>query len=235
MALQSLISLTVVGLVIARAVNVFSQIDGGPGRQVNWVELLATLLLAVAAVDGVEHLPGGWRGEQVAETAKATAARIESSEAATQAGQPTQIDIATFTQWVDATVAGNAELAGFYEQRFREEFQTAFDAWQATQPLTNPDAPLTLCAREYKLADADRAARLNREAGVRSTPRAWRTSRRTSTCWRWCCSRRPCSSPASRASCGPAPRELLLGLGGAVWLGAASGWRPSSVSFTRTG
>ena len=66
-------------------------------------------------------------------------------------------------------MAGNAELAGFYEQRFREEFQTAFDAWQATQPLTNPDAPLTPFAlREYKLADADRAARLNREAGVRS-------------------------------------------------------------------
>ena len=156
----------------------------------------------------------------MAETAKATAARIESSEAATRAGQLTQIDIATFTQWVDATVAGNAELAGFYEQRFREEFQTAFDAWQATQPLTNPDAPPhPFALREYKLADADRAARLNREAGVRSTPRAWRTSRRTSTCWRWCCSRRPCSSPASRASW-PAPASRC-----SAWA-ARSGWAP---------
>jgi hypothetical protein len=66
-------------------------------------------------------------------------------------------------------VAGDAELAGFYQQRFREEFQPAFDAWQATQPLTNPDAPLTPFAlREYRLADADRATRLNRAAGARS-------------------------------------------------------------------
>jgi hypothetical protein len=137
----------------------------------NRVELLATLLLALAAVATAWSTYQGarWRGEQAAETGKATAARIESSEAATRAGQLTQIDIATFTQWVDATVAGNAELAGFYEQRFREEFQPAFDAWQASQPLTNPDAPLTTFAlREYRLADADRATRLNRQAGARS-------------------------------------------------------------------
>jgi hypothetical protein len=110
-----------------------------------------------------------WRGEQAAETAKATAARIESSEAATRAGQLTQIDIATFTQWVDATVAGNSELAAFYEQRFRDEFRPAFDAWQATQPLTNPDAPLTpFTLPDYRLADADRATSLEREATARS-------------------------------------------------------------------
>jgi len=205
----------------------------------NRVELLATLLLAVAAVATAWSTYQGarWRGEQVAETAKATAARIESSEAATRAGQLTQIDIATFTQWVDATVAGNAELAGFYEQRFREEFQTAFDAWQATQPLTNPDAPLTPFAlREYKLADADRAARLNREAGVRSDAASVANKQADeymlavvlfATALFF--------AGISGKLRGQLPRELLLGLGGAVWLGAAIWLATFPVSFTRTG
>ena len=90
----------------------------------NRVELLATLLLALAAVATAWSTYQGarWRGDQAAETGKATAARIESSEAATQARQLTQVDIAMFNQWVDATVAGAAELAAFYEQRFRGEF-----------------------------------------------------------------------------------------------------------------
>src|SRR5262245_9208413 len=132
------------------------------------VELLATLLLALAAVATAWSTYQGarWRGEQAVQTSKATAAHIESSEASTRAGQLTQIDIATFTQWVDATVAGNAELAGFYERRFRPEFRPAFDAWLATQPLTDPGAPLTPFAMpDYKVAEADRASRVNREAG----------------------------------------------------------------------
>jgi hypothetical protein len=132
------------------------------------VELLATVLLALAAVATAwsSYQGARWRGEQAVQTSKATAAHIESSEASTRAGQLTQVDIATFTQWVDATVAGNTELATFYERRFRDEFRPAFDAWLATQPLTDPDAPLTPFAMpDYKLAEADRASQVNREAG----------------------------------------------------------------------
>jgi hypothetical protein len=134
----------------------------------NRVELLATVLLALAAVATAwsSYQGARWRGEQAVQTSKATAAHIESSEASTRAGQLTQVDIATFTQWVDATVAGNTELATFYERRFRDEFRPAFDAWLATQPLTDPDAPLTPFAMpDYKLAEADRASQVNREAG----------------------------------------------------------------------
>ena len=205
----------------------------------NRMELLATLLLAVAAVATAWSTYQGarWRGEQAAETAKATAARIESSEAATRAGQLTQIDIATFTQWVDATVAGNSELARFYEQRFREEFQTAFDAWQATQPLTNPDAPLTPFAlREYKLADADRAARLNREAGVRSD--AASVANKQADMYMLAVVLFAMAlffAGISGKLRGRLPRELLLGLGGVVWLGTAIWVATFPVSFTPTG
>jgi hypothetical protein len=132
-------------------------------------ELLATILLAFAA------LATAWstfqsttlRGDQAANTAKATAARIESSEASTRAGQLTQIDIATFTEWVDADVAGDQELADFYRRRFRDEFEPAFDAWLATNPLSNAEAPLTPFEMpEYQVSEAEDAQRLSREAAA---------------------------------------------------------------------
>jgi hypothetical protein len=199
------------------------------------VEMLATLLLAVAAVATAWSTYQGarWRGEQAAETGKAIAARIESSEAATRAGQLTQVDIATFTQWVDATVAGNTELAGFYQQRFREEFQPAFDAWQATQPLTNPDAPLTPFAlREYRLADADRATRLNREAGARSG--AASTANRQADDYMLAVVLFAMAlffAGISGKLRSQRPRELLLGLSGVVFLGAAIWVATFPVSF----
>src|SRR5262245_51968577 len=109
------------------------------------VDLFATVLLAVAAVATAfsTYQSTRWRGDQAQDAARATAAHIASSEASTRAGQLTEIDVATFTQWIDADVAGDTELATFYRQRFRDEFQPAFEAWIATNPRTNPDAPHT--------------------------------------------------------------------------------------------
>jgi hypothetical protein len=140
-------------------------------RREHWVELLSTILLAVAAVATAwsTYQSTQWRGEQAVDTSKATAARIESSETATRAGQLTQIDIATFVQWTDARVAGNVGLANFYRRRFRPEFQPAFDAWLAARPFTNPNAPLTPFAMpQYKVSEAARSAELNVQAGVHS-------------------------------------------------------------------
>jgi hypothetical protein len=135
------------------------------------VELVATIVLAAAAVAIAwsTYQSTQWRGEQAADNSKASAARIESSAASIRAGQLTQVDIATFTQWVDAYVAGNTELAEFYRRRFRDEFKPAFDAWIATNPRTNRDAPATpFVMPEYRVAEADEAARLNGVADDRA-------------------------------------------------------------------
>jgi hypothetical protein len=133
------------------------------------VELLATVLLAVAAVATAwsTYQSTRWRGEQAADYSKATAARIQSSEASTRAGQLTQVDIATFIQWVDADVSGDAKLADFYRRRFRKEFRPAFAAWLAARPRTNRSAPLTPFAMpQYRVAEAVKSERLNVDAGV---------------------------------------------------------------------
>jgi hypothetical protein len=132
------------------------------------IELVSTILLAVAAVATAwsTFQATRWRGVQTADYSKATAARIQSSQASTRAGQLTQIDIATFIQWIDADVAGDRKLAQFYRHRFRAEFQPAFAAWLQTAPGTNPRAPLSPFAMpQYRVAEAVAADRLNTAAG----------------------------------------------------------------------
>src|SRR5205809_2176852 len=141
----------------------------GDARRQSRVELLATILLAVAAVATAwsTFQSTRWRGETAVDYSKATASRIQSSEASTRAGQLTQVDIATFIQWVDASVAGNQKLADFYRQRFRAEFRPAFVAWLATRPRTNRRAPLSPFAMpQYRVAEAVASQRLNTAAGV---------------------------------------------------------------------
>jgi hypothetical protein len=96
------------------------------------VELFATILLAVAAVASTFQSTQ-WRGEQAAQTSRSAATRIQSASASTRAGQLTQIDVATFIQWVDADVAGNTELATFYRQRLREELHSVCTKLQSVR------------------------------------------------------------------------------------------------------
>jgi hypothetical protein len=126
------------------------------------LEIVATALLALATVATAwsGYQASRWNGEQATAFSRASAMRIESTKADDLANAQTQIDVATFTQWVDAYAQDQTELADFYYRRFRPEFKPAMDAWIATRPLRNPDAPLTPFAMpEYQLearADADR-------------------------------------------------------------------------------
>jgi hypothetical protein len=70
-----------------------------------------------------------------------------------------------FENYVDARIDGDEQVAAFYQQRFRDEFQVAFDAWVALDPFNNPDAPATPFAMpEYTLATDAEAARLEERA-----------------------------------------------------------------------
>lgn len=131
-------------------------------RLIHWVELLSTILLAMAAVATAwaSYQSSRWHGEQAIAGNRSTAARIEATRASGLADRQIQIDVATFVQWVDAYSAGDTELADFYFRRFREEFRPAVAAWVATKPLKSPTAPLTPFAmpqyRSAALADVDR-------------------------------------------------------------------------------
>jgi hypothetical protein len=89
-------------------------------------------------------------------TLRTTAFNAESS-----ANDKLIVDITVATSWLEAYSEGNRDLATFFEQRMRSEFLPAFEAWLATDPLHNEDAPTSPFAMaEYVLADQVRANQL---------------------------------------------------------------------------
>jgi len=133
------------------------------------VELVATVLLAVATVATAwsGYQSTRWNGEQAKAAARANALRIESAKASGVANSQSGIDVATFTQWVNAYAQDQTKLAAFYLKRFRKEFRPAVTAWIASRPLKNPNAPLTPFAMpQYKLAAREESDQLDAQAGV---------------------------------------------------------------------
>ena len=140
-----------------------------PARWSSGVELLATVLLALAAVATAwcSYQATRWNGEQAKAGAAASAARFQAARAADLANAQTEVDVATFSQWVNAYARNEAKLADFYRARFRPEFAPAVEAWIATKPLVNSDAPLTpFRMPQYKLAATAKADRLDKQAEV---------------------------------------------------------------------
>jgi hypothetical protein len=134
-------------------------------------ELFATVLLAVAtlATAWSAYQARVWTGEQSQGYSRANATRADVNRTAALANRQVQIDVATFTHWVDAHAQGRAPLAAFYAARFRNEFKPAFRAWLATKPFTNRAAPKTPFAMpQYRLQAAARADRLEAVADAAS-------------------------------------------------------------------
>ena len=145
------------------------------------VELLATILLAIAAVATAwsSYQSARWSGVQAIDFSRANASRVESTRAATEAGQLTQVDVLTFTQWVNAYAAEDHRLANFYFDRFRSEFKPAVHAWIATHPLDNPKAPpVPFAMPAYKLAAQAESEKLLTEA-EESTAEARQSNQRS--------------------------------------------------------
>jgi hypothetical protein len=131
------------------------------------LEVASTVLLALAAVATAwsSYQATRWNGEQVKAASQTNALRIQAARAQGRAQALTQVDVATFTEWVDAYAHRETRLAEFYFRRFRSEFKPAVTAWLATKPLQNPKAPLTPFAMpQYRLAAAAEADRLDAES-----------------------------------------------------------------------
>jgi hypothetical protein len=149
--------------------------DASPGTRAvpkrDWVEVFATFLLAFAAVATAwsSYQATRWNGEQTKASSRTNAIRIEAARAASRAEAETEVDVAIFIEWIDARAHGDTALEDFYFDRFREEFEPAFEAWIATDPFTDPTAPLSPFAMpEYQLEEAAEAERLDDAAEASS-------------------------------------------------------------------
>lgn len=110
----------------------------------NAIEIWAAVLLSIATVATAwcAYQATRWSSAQQANYAAASAARVESSRAYNRGRQFAAMDLDLFADYAEAVAAGNTELQTFYvEHLFRSEFLPVLEAWLATDPLNNPDAP----------------------------------------------------------------------------------------------
>lgn len=147
-------------------------------------ELLEAVLLSIAAVMAAwaGFQSSQWSGRADDAYNHASELRVEAAQMSDRSGQEQVADLITFTSWLAAaereglfSQPGGIEdaeyepdpalLSGFLYQRFRPEFEVAVDAWVATDPRRDPDAPATPFAMdEYQLASDDEERRFEAEA-----------------------------------------------------------------------
>jgi hypothetical protein len=133
----------------------------------NLQELLVTVLLVVAALgtSWSSYQATRWNGEQAAAAGRTNAIRIDAARAQGLSQAQTQVDVATFIAWAEAERRGDVKVADFFVKRFRDEFRPAYDAWVATKPFTDADAPPTPFAMdEYDVSARDEAKTLDANA-----------------------------------------------------------------------
>jgi hypothetical protein len=101
--------------------------------------VLLSVVALLAAWSG--YAAAKWSTESRVELATASSLRIEASRADADAFELRNFDSSTFESWFSAYIAANKNAIRLAERRFRPEFKVAFDAWRATKPETNPEAP----------------------------------------------------------------------------------------------
>jgi hypothetical protein len=175
-----------------------------------------------------------WNGEQAKSSSAVNKARIEAARASDLANAQTEVDVATFSQWVDAYAHKESFLADFYFKRFRKEFKPAVNAWLATRPLRNPGAPLTpFVMPEYRLAATADAERLDARAEALAAQVRRNIQRSTNYVLGVVLFAVALFfAGMSTKLTGPGPRKALLLVGWVVFAGAAAWIAASPVSIS---
>ena len=122
----------------------------------NWRELVAVVLLSVTTIltawSGFQS--SKWNGEMAISFNQASSSRIAASRLEGTANRKLTIQVALFTQWIQAAAAKDQALMDYLAARFPEPLATAFKAWQATNPNTNPQAPSSpFVMAEYQIPE----------------------------------------------------------------------------------
>jgi hypothetical protein len=114
--------------------------DGHHDRWLSIVEaLLLSLVAVLAAYSG--YAAAKWGTESSVTLATASAERAKANRADLEAIVTRTLDSASFNAWFTAFTAGNAEAQRLAARRMRPGYRPAFNAWLATDPAHNRNAP----------------------------------------------------------------------------------------------
>jgi hypothetical protein len=140
--------------------------DEATGRD-RVITIVEAILLAVVAVLAAwsGYASSKWSTESSLTLARASAARTAANRAELIGQDTKNFDSTTFNAWFTAYTAGNQTAMDIAIKRFRPEFKVAFDAWMATNPETNPNAPPgPTYMPEYKQPELAKADTLDEKA-----------------------------------------------------------------------
>ena len=110
-----------------------------------WLDIGSATVLALATMASAwcGYQSALWGGVQTFRLAAVSKAGRESAAQSMKALELRGLDASMFIDYVDAKGHGDTSLEEFLYQRFRPEMRKALDAWLKTDPLHNPNAPLT--------------------------------------------------------------------------------------------
>jgi hypothetical protein len=131
------------------------------------IEMVTAIVLSVAGLmaSWASHQGAIWNGMQSVHFGRANFERGAASRARFEGDMVRSVQVDLFSDWVEAKSRGNETLAQFYRTRMPETFRAPFEAWLATRPLENPEAPPTPFAMAgYRVPGFVEAERADREA-----------------------------------------------------------------------
>lgn len=131
------------------------------------LETTSAIILSIAALASsmAAYQSGLWDGEQAAHYSRANALRTQASRAALEGDLLASVEVQMFGAWLQAEMRGDEMAAAFYQARFPPGLKSAFNAWMAADPLTNPAVPPTPFATPgYRRPGVERARDLDRQA-----------------------------------------------------------------------
>lgn len=107
------------------------------------LEIFSAVLMSLATVATAwcAYQSAEWGGEQAFMLGESQRAGREASVYETLSAQKRSLDVSIFMEWIGAIATDNEPLREFYERRFPPNLSTAVEAWLATEPRTNPEAP----------------------------------------------------------------------------------------------
>ena len=191
--------------------------DHAQERRDRLVSIAEAVLLSIVALMAAwsGYAAAKWSTESRVGLAEASTARTKASRANLQAIDLRNFDSSTFEAWFTAYTAHNKQAMALAEHRFRPGFRVAFDAWRATKPESNPNAPRgPTYMPQYRQPDweVDGARQAGRR-GLRRRRERGRDLRQVHTCHRL---PRERALPCRHQHAIPAARRVryaLVGLG----------------------
>ncbi len=131
------------------------------------LEIAEALVLAIVAIATAwsGYQAALWTGHQSELYGQSSKLRVQAEGAAAAANQERLYNALTVVEWLKAEANSDKKLADIFERRFLPEFLPAFEAWEKTDPINNPNAAAgPQLMAEYRSSKTEQADKLNDQA-----------------------------------------------------------------------